>query len=197
MKELELYQDDYENIVQTVLEAYNGEPISSRVNYCKKLYKSLTSIRNDFSFDEADLRQQLTLIWIYLVEKYYASTPKIHIRQYLIKCSSWMIRDWFRHEMLIQSHASPVEEKEETPFTIDVGFLINGTDYFPLNTLTPYERYLLFLYYREDKSIRQIAYIVQHDRLTVKNQMQILNEKLLKLQQEGFYQWQKTKQNLY
>lgn len=195
MRELELYKVDYENIITTVLEAYQSLPLSIQCNYCKVLYKSLTSERTNFIFEEQDLRQQLSLIWIELVNKFNKNKPRIHLRQYLIKCSSWIIRDWFKHQMLTRSNDKIQTESFPLPFTLDVNFLLNGTNYFPLNTITPYERYLLYLQYKEEKNISQIAYIVQHDRLTITRQMHILASKLVELKQEGFYKWQqRTKQ---
>jgi hypothetical protein len=196
MDELIRYQQDFDNIVTTLQHAYYKQDIAFQAPFYKSFYESITTVRNNFVFDEQDVRQQLRLIWIELIGKYYKTKPQIHIRQYLIKCSAWMLRDWFRHQMLIQSEAPKVFTTTSPPFSLDLSFLLQGTDYFPLSTLNPYERYLLYLQYKENKSVSQIAYIVQHDRATVTNQLNILTNKLQQLKQEGFNSWQqRIKQN--
>ena len=63
----------------------------------------------------------------------------------------------------------PETEDTENEFRIDLTFLLHGMDFTLLNNLSPYERYIIFLKFKEDKSILQMSHILQKDRRVVKN----------------------------
>ena len=86
-------------------------------------------------------------------------------------------------QIRIVRYAPNLEEtkKAKPPFNLDLQFLLNGTDYFPLSELTAYERYLIYLKYKEGKTIVQISQVVQKERHTVSSHMKKATEKLRSL----------------
>ena len=68
--------------------------------------------------------------------------------------------------------------KEELGFKLNVSFLAHGTDFYPLSELSPYERYLIFLKYQEDRNILEIAQVVQKDKMTIQRHLKKIHTKL-------------------
>ncbi len=56
-------------------------------------------------------------------------------------------------------------------FEINFKFLIIGSDHLFLNDLTAYERYLLFLKFKEDKTIKEISILTQKHNETIQEHL--------------------------
>ena len=125
-----------------------------------------------------EIRQELFAMWVQFSKEFEENKPKIHLRQYLLRRSIWALRDWIsgqcNQQFLPLTFAPGATQEDMTPdfgFILDYKFLVYGTGWYPLCLLSPYERYLVFLKFVEEKSIVEISYIVQKDRLTVKKQL--------------------------
>ena len=71
-----------------------------------------------------------------------------------------------------------IEEESEPDFKLDLKFLLTGTNYGPLKSLCGYERYIIFLKFKEDKSILEMSRILQKDRRVVKKHFDLIIEKI-------------------
>jgi hypothetical protein len=67
---------------------------------------------------------------------------------------------------------------EEPGFRLNLPFLARGTDFYPLSELSAYERYLIFLKYKEDRNILEIAQVVQKSKMTVQRHLKRIHTKL-------------------
>jgi len=98
--------------------------------------------------------------------------PRTSKKAFLIRVSIWKLRDWYTKEIKLSQPVfmtNYLEPKEEyhLPFKLNLKFLFHGTSFFPLSTLSSYERYLIFLRYKENKTLQEIADIVQKQRKVV------------------------------
>jgi hypothetical protein len=194
---LETYRSDFNDLVETSYRAlYSLKPYSDKTPLIT-LHRYLSEYSDKTKIEREDLSQQLACLWLKYSADYDARRPAIHIRQYLIRLSVWGLRGWVKRqahlEKLPAAFFLPEEKKEKDPyFNLDLKFLTQGTSFYPLSELSAYERYLIFLKFKEKKTILEIAYIVQHADDTVVIQYRDLMRKLRRL---GKCQ-QEHKQNL-
>lgn len=191
---LDEYKDDFEGIVDLVWLVYKRQEATPRQEHLQKLYCDLTSVEylypREFTLAREDVSQELAAIWIQQGKRYFEKPARITpIRQFLLDASIYHIRVWFHREIRCMSHflPDPYTPFEETvhEFNLDVKFLRDGSNYWPLSKLSPYERYLLFLKFKQDKNIVEIAYIVQKHREVVSRQLTKIMAKLRRLINEN------------
>lgn len=177
------YKSDFDELVETTIAAHHKLPIDLIKPHLLYLYKCLCILDNTFTYTRDDIIQQLRLIWFELFNKYNKTKPKIHIRQYLIRCSVWAIRDWMIKDMSIVSSFKVKDAEDhfslsEPEFKLDLHFLFYGSDYELIKHLSPYHRYLLYLIYTKDQSILEVASKIQKDRSIVSKDFKVLLQKL-------------------
>jgi len=73
---------------------------------------------------------------------------------------------------------------ENPGFTLDLKFLLYGTEIYPLSTLTAYERYLIYMTYTEGKTLKEVAKVVRKHHITVKRQLRAIRNNLRRLSDE-------------
>lgn len=179
LEELAKYRAEFEEIVDTVYKAYSKQPLISAKKYLVVLYDSISSLEATFPLDAEDIRQELVFRWLIFISKYYEAKPNVKLRQYLIRRSIWAMRDWFHLLMKKPVWDTPVIVFPEfNSFVLNFKFLIHGTDVAPFDILSPYERYLIFLKFKEERTILEIAKAVQKTRKTVKAQLKSIYDKL-------------------
>lgn len=178
---LEQYHSDFNELVETVYSAYKKkELVSNNKAHLSILYSALYYIDIYEFLSKEDIRQELSVMWLKYIKVYATTKPKVHIRTYLIRRSVWEIRDWF-HKL---ARKKPIEilPKEESlhnfDFTIDLQFLLYGDKEGMLKDLTSYERYLIFLRFKEDKTIPEISFMVQKTSETVADHLSKILDKI-------------------
>jgi len=127
--------------------------------------------------DQNDVFQQICLIWWQSWKTYKGSIQGL--KRYLIQRTIWGLRDWLIKQsniVGIYPYYYFLEEKPE--FLLDLSFLAYGTRVYPFSTLAPYERYLIFLRYREEKTILQISKVVCKNKNTVQKELCWILDKL-------------------
>lgn len=180
MEELQTYKKEFNALVGAVHSASLGiEPINTN-RYALVLYDEIKNIPS-LPLEVCDIEQELRLCWVIFVRKYNDRKPEITLRQYLLRRSIWALRDWYKHVQKPSSESHRVGRdsgKQEFPFKLDTRFLVEGSDLFPFTLLTPYQRYILYLKYKENKSISQIAKLVIKTRKTVSLELRRLLKNL-------------------
>lgn len=136
--------------------------------------------------DKYDLAQQLQLIWLKAKLAYKNSEcSNSCYESYLIRLSVWGIRDWIIKQVhIVTTYPYYYFTKESPRFLLNLNFLMHGTKIFPYSELSPYERYLIFLHFRDERTIVEIAYIVQKNRNDVAQCLHQTIEKLRRLSNE-------------
>lgn len=177
--ELIRYSKEFNKILSIATDAINRR---YRPEYKKEyLYQVLSSIPIATTVSDDDIKQELYMIWLIGIKNYYISNPKCAVRKYLMRMSVWGLRDWLIKEANILMSA-PVDEnfdeEAECPFTLDLSFLLYGSSYPPLQELSNYERYLIYLKHVEDKHIIEIAKHLQKDRDLISKQITAIYNKL-------------------
>lgn len=173
MDEFERFREDFKQLVDTTYCALHKKEKTYSRQHLSVLYCSIFHLDIREYISKEEIEQELAFIWLKSLKAFQESKPNIHVRQYLIRRSLWGLRDWLRtvaaRPIGIPFEDITVEEKEipQSPFSLDLKFLIYGTDFEPLMTLTPYERYLVFLKFREDKTMLEIAHMVQKNHETI------------------------------
>lgn len=170
------YQKEFREMSDGVFDIYQNiySGTESHLNYLKN---NTTTQRSIYSLNREDLNQQLKLIWLELEQQFELNQPKVSLKTYLIRMSTWIIRDWFNHEMKILYTQNLEPPPEELPFNINIQFLYLGSDWYPLSNLTTYERYILYLKYNKEMTIQEIAFKLKRDRGLVGIQLHsILNK---------------------
>lgn len=167
---LDQYHKEFDDLVDTVWAAYKQKelPFSSK-SHLSILYSTLFYIEIPEILSKADIRQQLSLMWLRYIKTFTEAKPNIPIKVYLIRRSLWGLRDWFK-TLSKRKLVIPIEltnSEIDFGFSIDLKFLLYGTKEGMLQDLSPYERYLIFLRFKEDKSISEISTIVQKTSVTV------------------------------
>lgn len=172
------YGEEFETLVRTAWRAYTGIFVESESSpgYSRGLSEAIrvipkTALRR--GVEEEDLRQQLSLFWILYHDQFRKNRPRSRLRSYLLRRSIWGLRDWLRENDLLRpsdDSLGSTEGRQETP---EVNFSwILETDL----PLTAWEKYLVYLKYAQEKSINEIAQILQKDRKTIRTRLEEIHE---------------------
>ena len=180
------FKKDFNELIETTYNTYWDLPLIPQKNYSTYLHKILkeviTDSNSDFYLNKEDLKQELCTLWLSYQEQFLVKHEKsqLSLRSYLIRRSLWDLRDWIKKNINIIS-VDPtffIEEESEPDFKLDLKFLLTGTNYGPLKSLCGYERYIIFLKFKEDKSILEMSRILQKDRRVVKKHFDLIIEKI-------------------
>jgi DNA-directed RNA polymerase specialized sigma24 family protein len=182
------YRNEFNGIINTLLRIHNGLSYIPKENYLKALARDLINLRDGrhsyFDLTPLEAQQQLVLIWLELIVGYHKSKPNSRMRSWLIRMSCWKIRDWYKKQTRIVTTMPYIPSENKTNpslFKLDLKFLLYGTSFFPLSELSSYERYLLFLKYKKNCNILEIANIVQKERHTIGLHLQNISNKMRNL----------------
>ena len=173
MDELNRFRQDFKELVDTAYAAIRKKEKAVNKQHLSVLYNSISYLDIRQFVTKEDVEQELRYQWFLAIRSFQKTKPSVHIRTYLIRRSLWSLRDWARSLSLIKTHDHFIDNIPDTTetthydFRLDLKFLIHGTEFTPLASLTPYERYLIFLKFREDKSTLEIAEMVQKTYETV------------------------------
>jgi len=167
-------------------------------SHMKVLRKELLRLRgkypSTFSIDKEDIGQQLRYLWYQYMESYKGRDKDYLVRDHLLACTPWGMKAWYFQEVVGMSHSNdpevecphlhqttlPVSDLRRYLLKLDPSFFIQDPPW-PLSSLSPYEKYLIYLQYQAEKSIVEIAYIVQKDRGVVSRQLKQIHKKLRSL----------------
>jgi len=184
VEESTVFKEDFDQIVDAVYNVYCGEPQSSFSSHISYLYNSLNKYEPSILLDKEDISQELAMRWYRFIEEWYQTKPIFDFRKYIIRRSIWAMRDWYNFRVARDPKQFKIdiefipEEPQEQKFKLDIVFLLYGTNIEPFTILSGYERYLLFLKYKEEKNTLQIANIVQKQRQTIDTHLSQVISKL-------------------
>ena len=198
MNIVEQFESEFNEFIDVTYKTYWNEDVLPRQNFSstlhKTLKKSLGNKKRTFDLTKEDLEQHLSLLWLIYEEQYNHKDkkPDATLKTYIIRRSIWGLRDWLSYEINIvtEEYNPRLDEEIEKEFKLDVLFLLEGSECFLLKELSPYERYIIFLKFKEDKSILQMSYILQKDRRVVKKQFDSI---ISKIKERHFNELQNTK----
>jgi DNA-directed RNA polymerase specialized sigma24 family protein len=190
---IDKYQTEFKELVNIVERVHNDKETFGLEGHLKALYEELQEIREEypdpFYLSKVDLKQELYAIWLKLIHRFSTKQPACHIKSYLLRCSVWELRDWYKSQAKIVTYTPILLEEDasetEYEFALNLSFLMYGTNYFPLCELSAYERYLIFLKFKEEKNILEIAYTVQKGRNCVARHLNEIYMKLRRLINEN------------
>ena len=178
MDVLQRFKNEFNELVSVAYDTYWERDVFPKNKFSIVLQDTIAEALSDrkrtFNLTKEDLEQQLALLWLSYYRQYTSKKdkPETSLRSYIIRRSIWGLRDWLKHEVNIVTEEYTIpgaEEEIEDEFKIDLMFLLHGIDFVLLKNLSPYERYIIFLKFKEDKSILQMSHILQKDRRVIKN----------------------------
>ena len=136
--------------------------------------------------DLLEVSQQFLLYFLEADRQYKTKIPHVSYRSYITRRIVWGMRDWLiKQSRIVTVYPYYYFTKERPDLLLDLNFLLYGTQIFPFSILSPYERYLIFLHFREEKSILEISYMVQSKWETVKGHLSSTIDKLRRLSNEN------------
>jgi len=192
MNILERFEYEFNELVNITYDTYwelNPLPREKFSNIlCETLKTSLMGKERSFDLSKEDLKQHLSLLWLSYYRQYQSKKPETSLKGYILRRSIWGIRDWLSYEMNIVTEFYDPDLKEENfdfGFKLDLIFLLQGSDFNFLKGLSPYERYIIFLKFKEEKSILQMSHILQKDRRVIKNHFDSIILKLKENHSDG------------
>ena len=177
MSVLKRFEDEFNELADVAYNAYWEREVFPKYKFSvvleETIIKALKNKNRAFNLAKEDFEQQLALLWLSYHKQYDSKENKLEtsLKSYILRRSIWGLRDWLIYESnIVTKEDMSVElEKVRSEFKIDVSFLLRGTNFALLKNLSPYERYIIFLKFKEDKSILQMSRILQRDRRMVKN----------------------------
>jgi DNA-directed RNA polymerase specialized sigma24 family protein len=184
MNAFDEFRSDFDIIVRTCFAGWHKNILRDSRPYTSYLYQTILEVSrtssHHFRLYPEDIEQQLRVIWLEAIQSFEKSHPRIKLRQYLIRMSIWGLRDWLRKEghVVLIGPNWPDTWPNIPIFSLGLGFLSLGSDWAPLASLTPYERYLIYLQFVDDKSILQISRIVQRDRHSISEDIEAILAKI-------------------
>jgi len=205
MNVLQRFRNEFEELVSVTYDTYWERDVFPKNKFSIALEDTITEALSDrkrtFNLTREDLEQQLALLWLSYHKQYNSkkNKPETSLRSYMIRRSIWGLRDWLRYEVNIvtEEYSIPETEDTENEFRIDLTFLLHGMDFTLLNNLSPYERYIIFLKFKEDKSILQMSHILQKDRRVVKNHFDSIIIKIKENYSDGLQNKQNSRRYRY
>jgi hypothetical protein len=182
------YRDDFNQIVNSIWQVHSGITIEESLpSHLEKILDEVIRIKEcyqtTFVLEKQDVSQALACLWYKYQEKWKKRKVKrTSNRDFLLQCSIWGIQSWYYREVVAMSHDKsppPVDMLEqEGLFCLNFRFVVYGTDIHPFDVLKPYERYLIFLQYKMEKNIVEIARMVKRDRAVVSKQLEHIVQRL-------------------
>jgi hypothetical protein len=182
---------DFNELVKITYSTYWNLSVDPQKNYSTYLRRILEEVLKDkectFNLIKEDLEQELRTLWLSYQRQYKINNYELNItlRSYIIRRSVWDLRDWVKRHVNIISVDPNLEIEEENKnildFKLDLMFLLRGTNHGPLKYLCGYERYIIFLKFKEEKSILEMSKILQKDRRIIKKHFDLIIEKLKKV----------------
>jgi len=194
----ELYPEEFNILCDTAYRISQGARVPYPQSYAKLLERIAEKVpkRNGFSISKQDVEQQLELIWLEGITSYRKIQSKTTLRSYLIRYGAFGLRDWL-WEQFKSPDKQPSEGAGEEDLTPDrelsLVWLLCGTKDEPWCRLTPYERYLIFLYYARGLTINEVSRLSKTGRDKVMDRLKKAKQKLRRVFNEatessGYYQ---------
>lgn len=191
------YEYEFNQLVYTVKRTHQGHGVYNNLWYVQALHKSLKKVykkqHNQMPLLKEDIEQELRTLWLEYVKLWELNKPPVKLGTYLLRRSVWGLRDWVSSQVRFVTESPEYTcekdfavhiigiDRPDDLFKIDIGFLLHGCSMFPISELSPYERYLILLNFKEEKNILEIARTVQKDRGLVGRQLKAVIEKLRRL----------------
>ncbi len=193
MNVLENFKDLFDDLVDMTYDTYWDQELYPKNKSLLALHGNLKELfqnkKRNLDLTKEEIEQQLALLWLGYDKQYYSKKikPTSSIKGYLTYRSIWGIRDWLKYELnILKEYAYSFPEEDPIyEFKLDLNFLIKGVNYNLLANLSPYERYLIFLKFNEDKNLKEIAKIVQKDSRMIKKHLNSILYKLKETRADG------------
>jgi len=142
------------------------------------------------NYSREDIKADLTVLFLNVLAK-YRIVEGVNALNPLTKVFRWRMKDWFNRKArdifgkvvyfadishdLTESELEPSCEFEEPDgFEIDIDWISNPSEdiYSGIYiTLSPYERYLIYMVYKEGKPLADIAAALDRDKDTIKKHL--------------------------
>ena len=150
------------------------------------MFESIRKVKEGWQpnlVDKDDAEQEIRCVWLKCQQ---ADVSKSDLRKNLIRRTIWGMRDWAKKQAKLAGVIScDVSEQEpDLGFTLDLAFLLYGVDLYPLSSLTDFERYLLYLRYKEGKTLDEVSKIVHKHHATIQSHLRDIFDKLRSLNNE-------------
>lgn len=167
-----LYRKEFKILSDTAFRVCRGLDVPYPESYAIYLAKSCENIpkRNCFTLSKEDITQQLELIWCEASDSFRRKSPRTTFRSYLIRYGTAGLRDWIRKQFKTAKGKSLIFEGFKVDKKLSLVWLLNGTKEYPWSELSAYERYLLYMRFARDLTMREMSVILKtyRDGLSVK-----------------------------
>lgn len=186
----ELYPEEFKILCDTAYRITQGARVPYPQSYAKMLERISKTVpkRNGFSISKQDIEQQLELIWLEGIVSHRETESKTTLRSYLVRYGAFGLRDWLWGQFKSpdkQPSEGTGEEGFEGDRELSLAWLLCGTKQEPWCRLTPYERYLIFLYYAKELTIDEVSKLSKTGRDKVMDRLKKAKQKLRRVFNEA------------
>lgn len=135
-----------------------------------------------------DCYHHILLFFLELAKRYKPKKDSGDFNHYIRMVLGWRTKNWIatlirRNETIIPPgllslHEDYMEDEEMIqPFTMDLAWVMRGSENPLFKSLRAYERYILFLYFTEKQTINKIAFTTYQSKNTVNADLNRIIEK--------------------
>ena len=186
MNILNKFPKDYNEFIDIIYNAYWSLPTIHKEKYSKALESMVLNVlegrKPSFDLTLEDLKQEMCFFWIKHEKDYMKNKERknISLRSYIIRRSMWSVRDWLkRHNSIVKTDIiNKTEDRTAVGFKLNLRFLLEGSNNRLLKDLSGYERYIIFLVFKEEKNMVEMSKILQRDRRAIKNHYEKILERI-------------------
>lgn len=140
-----------------------------------------TVIEANFWLTTEDCYNQVVLFFLELARGF---EKDLNFNQYIRMVLGWRVKHWIDVQLTsaqsILPNFAPTEicyPEEIEPFTMDLQWVLYGSNSPLFIGVTAYERYILYLYFHEDMNLRRIAFSTYQSKNTVNNDLDRILQK--------------------
>jgi DNA-directed RNA polymerase specialized sigma24 family protein len=164
-------------LIATFCGYYKKElPNKKYPSWIYSLYNKILSLHKSdvisCSVDIDDFRQIILLTWAKHIPLYFKNKPKVGFKKYLVRFTKWALTKEVKR--LLKTGNKELEwkdsQEEEKDFSLDIEFLLDKSNLYPLTQLSPFQRELIFLQYRHEYRTIDLLKTLQKNRKTIDKQ---------------------------
>jgi hypothetical protein len=157
---LERFQGELDSLVDITYRVHNGLVCRPKEGYERALYSNLKRIKrnNSFTLLREDIAQQVRLMFLQFANQKSLNGSRMSLKAYILTRSVWGLRDWYRRELRVVDRLPTCGHEPTLGFTLNLKWLLFG------DSLTPFQRYLIFLKFVQGNNILEISKTVYRDR---------------------------------
>ena len=136
-----------------------------------------TLVEMTYWLTDEESYQQVVLFFLSIASGFKEQVGKSQFHQYIRMALGWRLKNWlepyyYQQDAKMVIYAEEEYPQETEPFRLNLSWVLTDTRSPLFHGLRAYDRYLIYLYYVEEYTIRQIADTTQQNKNTVNKDLE-------------------------